>query len=292
MSWAWLLLAGCAPGLVEVEVEVGGQTRSFYLHLPEPAPADPPLMQLFHGGGGRGRHKGRGLARFTGMNDLADRHGFAVLYPNAAEGNWNDGREVGDADDVAFFDAMLDWSEAHLGHDQDRVWSVGISNGGFFSERLACERADALAGIASVVASRAEDLDCRPSRPVPHLWLPGTDDPLVLYQGGPVAGDRGRSLPIPALVEDWAALHGCDGPPTVRDWPDRADDGTTVREEVRCGPAAELRLLEIRGGGHTWPGASQYLPEWVIGPVSEELDGSEEIVEWLLARPAPGGSAP
>lgn len=279
-------LAGCAPGLERVELDVDGVKRSFYVHVPEALPADPPLMFVFHGGGGHGRNKGRGLARFTGMNEIADRDGFLVIYPNSRRGNWNDGRDMADDDDLGFFDAMLAWSVTEHGHDPHRVWSVGISNGGFLSERLACERSESLAGIASVVATRAEDLACAPARPVPHLWLPGTEDPLVPYEGGVVAGDRGRSLGVAALVDEWAALHGCDDPPTVRDWPDREDDGTTVHEEVRCGPEAELRLLEIRGGGHTWPGASQYLPKWIIGPVSDELDGSEEIAAWLLERPS------
>ena len=39
----------------------------------------------------------------------------------------------------------------------------------------------------------------------------------------------------------------------------------------------EVALYTIEGGGHTWPGGYQYLPEWIIGKTSLELNASEGI---------------
>ncbi|MCA9489991.1 MAG: hypothetical protein KC621_08710 [Myxococcales bacterium] len=105
------------------------------------------------------------------------------------------------------------------------------------------------------------------------------------YEGGEVASDRGTALSAADTIEGWRTRQGCEEAPTTTDWPDAVDDGTTVHEERSCADTAEeVRLLEVRGGGHTWPGGSQYLPRFVIGRVSEELDASEEIVEWFLDR--------
>jgi len=94
-SAAWLCLA-LFPTLTATaatesdSLVVDGRTRSNRLHIPtgfaDTAPA--PVVLAFHGGG-----SGRGMERFTGFSRLADREGFIVVYPDAVEGNWVDGRE-------------------------------------------------------------------------------------------------------------------------------------------------------------------------------------------------------
>jgi polyhydroxybutyrate depolymerase len=42
-----------------------------------------------------------------------------------------------------------------------------------------------------------------------------------------------------------------------------------------------VTLLEVRGGGHTWPGGSQYLPDFLVGRVSRDFDASEEIFDFF-----------
>ncbi|MBW1972604.1 MAG: phospholipase, partial [Deltaproteobacteria bacterium] len=36
-------------------------------------------------------------------------------------------------------------------------------------------------------------------------------------------------------------------------------------------------LYGIEGGGHTWPGGYQYLPERIIGKSSKDIDASKVI---------------
>jgi polyhydroxybutyrate depolymerase len=60
------------------------------------------------------------------------------------------------------------------------------------------------------------------------------------------------------------------------------DDETTLRRHVaQCARGTELLLYEIIGGGHTWPGGVQYLPELLVGRTSRELAASEAIWEFL-----------
>ena len=62
-----------------------------------------------------------------------------------------------------------------------------------------------------------------------------------------------------------------------------SDDGTTIRtfEYVNCTGGATVLLYVVEGGGHTWPGGSQYLPESIIGRTSNEIDGMETIWAFL-----------
>ena len=55
------------------------------------------------------------------------------------------------------------------------------------------------------------------------------------------------------------------------------NDGTITVRHDRAGCAGAVTLLEVQGGGHTWPGGSQYLPSALIGPVSRDFDASDAI---------------
>ena len=55
-----------------------------------------------------------------------------------------------------------------------------------------------------------------------------------------------------------------------------ADDGLRGLDAVRRG---ETRVVD--GGGHTWPGGHQYLPEWIIGKTSRDIDANEVIWDFF-----------
>jgi polyhydroxybutyrate depolymerase len=64
--------------------------------------------------------------------------------------------------------------------------------------------------------------------------------------------------------------------------PPRVNDGTSVtREEYRSPGGLKVVGYTITGGGHTWPGGSQYLPKMFIGPVSHNLDACQAIWEFF-----------
>ena len=45
----------------------------------------------------------------------------------------------------------------------------------------------------------------------------------------------------------------------------------------KCKAAAAVKLYSVQGGGHTWPGGPQYLPEATIGKTSRDFDASRTI---------------
>ncbi len=284
------LLAACAGGSDRVAIDVDGAARNYYVHVPDGLSDSVPLLLMFHGGGPSGDSKGRGGANFTGFNDIADAEGFVVAYPSSYDGNWDDGRDTPHLppegiDDLAFVDAVIADIAGRADLDPARIYATGASNGGFFTNRLACERSQTFAAAANVIGSMPEGYDCAPAQPVPMLLMPGTEDPLVLWEGGAVANeDRGASISINDAVMFWVDHNQCEPAPDTTELPDvNQDDNSVVRvdEYHSCATGAEVELWAVEGGGHAWPGGSQYLPKSMIGEVNQDIDASAVIWEFF-----------
>ena len=278
-----------------------GIAREYLLYTPRLArrlPGERPLVLVLHGGGGNHR----GLVRNTRrkFHQLADRHGFYVVYPNAVDGTWDFGEgEVSEelerrVDDLGFFSRLLDRLLAELPVDPTRVFATGISRGGQASYFLACKmggRIRAIAPITMPLPAFLED-DCRRGPPVGVAILNGTEDPLVPYEGGQITlfrQRRGRVLSTDATVRLWRARNGCSNE-SERATIDAADDATrVVRASWADCAGAPVVLYRIEGGGHTWPSGGQYLPESLVGRVSREIDGAVEAWSFFSGFESGGG---
>lgn len=271
----------------------GGRERAFRIHVPSLRDwvTPVPLVFVLHGGGGTGE----GMERLTlgGFNQLADRDGFVVVYPDGVERHWNDGRgnqqyraQRENVDDVGFFAALIGHLSQTLPIDRRRVYATGISNGGLMSLRLSRELADRIAAIAPVAASMSEQITQMrdPARPIAVLLIAGTKDPLVPYGGGEIGFERGRKVgrvvSVPETIRYWVTFNQCPPGPVVAMEPDRdPQDVTRVRREAHgpCREGTEVILYAIEGGGHTWPGGQQYLPARIVGRTSKDIDANEVI---------------
>ena len=256
------------------------------LHLPAHTPPGRyPLVVVLHGGTG----SPASAERDFGFDALADREGFAVVYPFGLDGHWNDGRvgnDARDVDDVAYISGLIDQLADAYPIDRERVFATGYSNGGLMSYRLGCELASKLAAIAPVCGQVPSVLTCQPARPISLLAINGTDDPIVLWNGGEVRGHRGAIRATAASLELFVRADGCAAEPAITDEPDRdPTDGTTVRRHVYsgCGAGTAVELVEIDHGGHTWPGTSRRLPA-EDGLLSRELDASSDIWRFFAAH--------
>jgi polyhydroxybutyrate depolymerase len=122
-----------------------------------------------------------------------------------------------------------------------------------------------------------------PARPISLLVIAGTHDPLVPYQGGEIGFERGRKvgrvISAAETIRSWAAFNQCPAGVTVTEPDTDPHDGTRVRRETRgpCQDGSEVILYTVEGGGHTWPGGQQYLPERFVGRTSKDIDASDVI---------------
>jgi len=288
LSLLLMPLVAQAAGDQKVKVEYGNLDRSYVLHLPSPAPTTPPpVVVVLHGGGGNADS----IARMTGFDAEADKHGFIVVYPNGTDESrplmnlfgksfltWNAGGCCGFArdnniDDVGFIRAVVTAVIKDNAADPKRIYATGISNGGMMAYRLACEASDMFAAIAPV--SAIQDVqECKPGRPVSIFHIHGEKDENVPIDGGvgkkalDEEGKRGRP-PVQDSIDFWVKQDGCSV--TVRS----QEPGVDMVNYGGCQDGTEVQYFKILDGGHSWPGGRRL--SVLLDQPSQALDATDTI---------------
>jgi polyhydroxybutyrate depolymerase len=239
------------------------QQRTYYLHTPPSyQPNHPmPLVLALHGSGEQGKE----MAAQTGLNDLADRQGFIVVYPDGLNKKWNVSG-IAPEDNVQFVHALVTHLSQIRAVDPQRIYAVGLSNGGILVQKLACENPSQFAAFATVAASLPAQFKshCQTQTPVSMLMINSTTDPVVPWDGGESPQIRvGRNLSIPPVsevIDFWRQHNGCSA---KADTKELSDNRVQVQSYQNCQAGSSVTLIELNGGGHIWPGGgygqSQFL---------------------------------
>jgi polyhydroxybutyrate depolymerase len=254
-TFTWPVPATRPPGDAERSLTVGGQARSYLLHVPTglSAVSPAPLVLVFHGH----RMDGDYMLAMTGFNALADANQFIVAYPKgtgAAESlSFNAGVCCGSAqkngvDEAAFVRGILSDLGGLYAIDPARVYVAGFSNGAMLAYRLACELSDTIAAIAPVAGNLGYD-PCRPLGKVSVLHIQGLSDDSVPYADDDL--DRGWDPAIRSVkssVALWAYFDGCTGSPREN----QAGIATHLAYSG-CAAGTAVDLYSLYGVGHIWP---------------------------------------
>ena len=84
--------------------------------------------------------------------------------------------------------------------------------------------------------------------------------------------------PVRTAVADRARLAGCDATPTTS----TPSPGITEVRYGSCRDGADVELLEVDGGGHTWPGSRfSQASAAILGATTTEVDGDQVIWDFL-----------
>jgi polyhydroxybutyrate depolymerase len=211
-----------------------------------------PLVVNWPGAGAGGAEQ----AFYSGMNATSDAEGFIVVYPTAPDRTWAAGsccaqfRDGGnpDRDDIGFARALVAEITRIGCIDSKKIYSTGMSTGGFMSHRLACEAADIFAAVAPV-AGKMGVLPCTPSRPVPVLHFHGTMDQTIPYDSPMFSPEN---VNVPDMMANWAMRDGCTkGPATTFEM-----GNVTCKTWWECSGGSEVTLCTAECDGHCWPGAT------------------------------------
>ncbi len=283
------LVSGCAapaagPGAVPAdpagstrEVDLGA--RPFLLTVPDGVgPGEPrPLVVGLHGWGGSGAK----VAAQLGLAAAAERHGLLLALPEGTVDStgrrfWNaspaccnlDGRSV---DDVAYLADVVAAVSEEQAVDPDRVYAVGLSNGGFMAHRLACERADLVTAVVSVAGARTTEPEaCTPSQGVSVLQVHGTADAVIRYDGGTLIPGHPYTSAA-ATVGAWRGVEHCRPGPGAPGAPLDADSSLPGAETTRttwrgCDDGAAVSIWSVDGGRHVphvTPGFGDAVVAWL-----------------------------
>jgi len=272
---AGILIATCgaAQPVVTGGFMHGGILREYRLYVPNVYnPATPvPLVLNLHG------YTSSNTAQelYGDFRAIADTANFIIAHPNGTldannQRYWNT-FGASQVDDLGFLTALIDTISARYAIDPDRVYSTGMSNGGFMSYDLACFRSQRIAAIASVTGTMANArlASCAAAHPTPVMQVHGTADPTVPYAGG------NGMVAVEDLVDHWARFNNCVLPAVITPVPDiDPTDGCTAEHWVFQGGdrGSTVELFKVLGGGHTWPGAP-----FSIGVTNRDFNASIEI---------------
>ncbi|KUZ83784.1 esterase [Burkholderia ubonensis] len=251
-----------------------------------------PLVVMLHGC----TQTADGFAQGTRMNLLADRYGFAVLYPEQSlrahsHGCWHwyedtDRAGRGEAHAVAsLVDALVD----ARGFDASRVYVAGLSAGAGLASLLALHFPDRFAAIAlhsgpafgeansgitgmdvmrrglrqNPVAAVDALISANDAHPgMPALIVHGDGDHVV----SPKNADQLaiQFLRLNGLADSRGALRGGER----ADLPER---GAQIRD-YRRGGASVVRLCHVKGLDHAWAGGDEAVPfHAAVGPDASEM---------------------
>ncbi len=280
------------PGNHTCKLTVDERQRSYLVHVPQNYDQDrpTPVVLIFHGAGTNADI----TVRLTGLNQKSEEVGFIAVYPNGTGTGifrtWNAGGRKGmlaekSADDVKYVANLLDDLATMINADTRQVYATGISNGGMMCYRLAAELSDRIAAIAPVAGAMAVD-EANPNRPVSVMHFHGKADGIVPFDG------PNRSTPkfltfksVDESIEIWRKIDECPEEPTITDFPDKNNDGTTVLQKT-YGPGkgdTEVILIEIEGGGHTWPGHKSYVS--LTGKSTKDISANDLMWDFFQKHP-------
>ena len=248
--------------------------RTYILYVPDSYSSQnpAPVVFNFHGYTSNATEQ-----MFYGdFRPIADTAGFLVVHPMGTQDNFgnphfNVGWGGSTVDDVGFTEALIDSLAADYSINLDKIYSTGMSNGGFMSYQLACQLSDKIAAVASVTGSFSPSVlgNCVPNRPVPIMEIHGTNDNVVEYNGSFIA------VAIPDVIAYWTEENNCEEQPTVTPVPDiDMNDGSTVDHIVHANgdQGVQVELFRVNGGGHTWPG------NFIGGAgTNYDIDASKEV---------------
>lgn len=248
-------------------------TRTYQLYVPAiyDGSTAVPLVLNLHGYGSSNTQQ-----MFYGdFKPIADTANFLILAPqglndNTGTAHWNANWGTG-VDDVGFLSALIDSIASEYNINTDRVYSTGMSNGGFMSFTLAGELSDKIAAIASVTGTMSilQIPNNTVTRPMPIMQIHGTADPTVNYNGDQYF------LSVDSVLNYWIAHNNCSATPVITSVPDiNTGDGCTAERFDYLGGdnGAEVVHYKVTNGEHTWPGAG-----FTIGVTNQDFDASTEI---------------
>ncbi|ABZ95803.1 Poly(3-hydroxybutyrate) depolymerase [Leptospira biflexa serovar Patoc strain 'Patoc 1 (Ames)'] len=277
-----------------------GIVRTFRYYIPKNrSETKLPVVFILHGGGG----SGEGMIYLSRMSEKAEEYGFIAVYPDGYANRWNDGRKIAhsltdkrNTKDVEFFRDMVRFIDLKIPVDYSRIHAVGISNGGFMTQRLLCEADDLFRSVYSVAAVTSKGLVeiCPSPRAKSIGFIMGTADDVIPYSGGTVSIPKdmspnasripaGEVLSFTDSLKFWSSNFTCKEESKAKKrhlnkfW--KRDIEYTKFSDCSTDEVVEGYL--IPGGGHIWPNGFFYQNEKQYGYLSKDLDTREIVIQFF-----------
>lgn len=250
-----------------------GLSRTYRIYVPNTytGQENVPLLFNLHGYTSNAQEQ-----EFYGnFRPIADTANFILIHPEGTLDatntmHWNS-FGASNVDDVGFISTLIDTLAANYSIDLNRVFSVGMSNGGYMSYELACALGEKITAVGSVTGSMPinRPATCNPIKPTPIIQIHGTQDLTVPYNG------NANSVSMSTLIDYWVEENNCNTAAIFTAIPNtNTTDQSTVEHYLYTDGdnASQVSFFKVINGGHTWPGSA-----FSIGVTNQDINASVEI---------------
>ena len=233
------LMLHAAKANNKVTITVAGDSREYWLYVPNNVKAEAPLVLSLHGAGGQCTDKS------PFRTDVADKEGCIVAYPQGklttfpglggmqAYGWSAYGEENFDTD---FLKAVVEDVATKYTIDRQRLYCCGFSNGGMMTYAMANTCSHQFAAFAAISGYPINEFHLHHTswRPVPLLHIHGKADDFVKY-----------SL-VPNVIDNMVARNGANPVPEKT-----TKNGKYTKSVYEAGEGGfPVIFYEIDGMGH------------------------------------------
>ena len=152
--------------------------------------------------------------------------------------------------DIGFIKKIID--DVKEKYNLNKIYIVGMSNGGMVAHAFACEYPDLLSGVLNVVGSPALGLGCEPKDPFNYIIYGGLKDDTV-PPIDIVSWDKYYYTPINDITDRWSELFECKQKKSSS-----YDEFDEINESIYfdCKNGVKIVNLLNINQGHTWPGVN------------------------------------
>ena len=240
------------------ECVIDGVERTYKLYLPKSIKPNAPLVFALHGYGGSFNFD------HVGLNEAADRHGFAICYPQGSkDGRKNNCWNVGypfqadmTVDDISFLCTLAKHLQKQHSLSRRNTFCTGMSNGGEMCYLLAYDRQSTFKAVAPIAGLTMEWMPkaYTRTRPIPLFEIHGTEDRTSEWSGDlENKGGWGAYIAVPDAINYWVKRNGCQREVTEKlPLKNTGSNQVISHKYVDAKGGNDVWLYEIVGGGHTW----------------------------------------
>ena len=226
--------------------------RQFYIYVGSTYTSNSSILFSLHG------YTSRGLwnMNYTGFQSIADQEGFIVIYPqgtllpSTGQTHWNVGGWTtgSTTDDVGFINEIIEFIDDEYSIDKSRIYSTGMSNGGYMSYKLACDLSSKIAAVVSVTGSMTPETfdSCSPTHATSIAQIHGLQDSVVNYYGSL------WSKPIEEVIDFWMSFNNCSETPETIEI-NGINGGGIHNIYSNCDNQTSVELFLMTNMGHDWP---------------------------------------
>jgi poly(3-hydroxybutyrate) depolymerase len=180
VTYVWSTRSTIIHGVLDVD----GQRREYRLVIPRSADgrASVPVVFALHGANDTTDE----MAKYTGLDDLAVEKGFLLVYLQGRILNWPPFIPAENPDilepDLEFFAAMCDLVASRHRADPQRIYLLGVSQGGAMANAITAKCSERIAATVVGCGWMPEPLDVEPlgtRHKCPMLFMVGSQDRQV-----------------------------------------------------------------------------------------------------------------